>query len=334
MANPTPPSFAAYCTAAMNAVDEYIAEALCPSVQLENANFANDGGQERWKGTAYRQEFDDNLSFPEDRDLRAKTGQEYNSLTGSIVSYEMTTFLRGNRADFPIAMIQGLPAFGLANWERDVAAPRVMSSLLIDREIRTRNLIKSTSNYNSGNVLAVTTANAWNSPTTDIIKQLEVARNRIKNEGGMRPNLMNMSQDAYDAFRNNPSIRDLVGDASSPMLFNAVTDLINQILNPSGVGDKVRLTVGTAVIKTAGADSGQYIHQNYASMHHVMTGSMDADAGLRAQSHCKTYVGRPFQNETIENREKRLRIYQVDYAADPAYFNKSLGYLWQTPVQS
>ncbi len=136
----------------------------------------------------------------------------------------------------------------------------LQDKIMLDREVRIRNVATNVANYNVGNTLALSGTSQWSAyGTSDPIADVEHAK-YIVSTTGVLANMLLLSPDVARVLRTHPAIREY-------FKYTQTTGPLSDAQLATAFGlDKVVVASG---ISNDGSDANQFVWQEFAGLYYV-----------------------------------------------------------------
>lgn len=202
------------------------------------------------------------------------------------------------------------------------AVNRVMRSVTLNLEVDQATLATTAANYPATNKLALSGATKWTDPASKPVDDIEAAREAIRSQCGIYPNVCVMSPKAYIAARNNPSVIGRVlygGNPATPAqvtkqaladLFNVDEVIVGEGVYVNGAGASVDIWGNNVVLA--------YVPSSFGTI---------ADGGEPSYGYTYTMEGNPMTEVPYYSNDRKAWIYGVTYERAPVLSGISSGFL-------
>lgn len=189
---------------------------------------------------------------------------------------------------------------------RQFAAKDAANRLMQSWETQVADTVTDTTQYETGNVLDLSTYNSgadqFNAPTSDVEVLIDDAKEQVRSQIGCYPNKLVLSPDAFNALKRNKRIRDfmqrgiIVDEKSLAQIFG---------LDEIRVARRLKLNQSTGALEN--------IYDNIAILFYHPSGStdgfmpaLDANYGNPAFAYTYTLSGYPIATPERFNIERRV----------------------------
>lgn len=202
------------------------------------------------------------------------------------------------------------------------AVTRVMRSILLSLEVEQATLATTAANYASTNKLALSGTSKWSDAAGKPVDDIEAAREAIRSQCGIYPNVCVMSPKSYIAARNNPSILGRVlygGNPATPaqVTKQALADLFN--VDEVIVGEGVYVNNAGASVDIWGNNVVlAYVPNTHGSV---------ADGGEPSYGYTYTMAGNPMVEAPYYSNDRKAWLYGVNHERAPVLSGISSGFL-------
>lgn len=203
------------------------------------------------------------------------------------------------------------------------AVMRVMNSLKLALEVDQATLATTAANYATTNKVALAAANRWSVDTVDPRLAIDNAREAIRTQCGIYPNVLLLSASAYNALRRNALVKDQFKYTSNQSI---TADMLAGYLDVKKVvvgGGIYWNTAGTAVDIWGNNAVLAYVPDTFGNV-----GSM----GEPSYGYTYTLAGHPVAEEPYYENNTKSWIYPVSYERAPVLSGMAAGFLIQTPA--
>ncbi len=197
--------------------------------------------------------------------------------------------------------------------------------LLQAQEKRIASMIMNTSVFTGDTLYKSYASDPWETPTTDVLKQVKFARNKVRKNCGMEPNTIILSRTNIDRLLLNDNIKDAikyVARLTEQELKNALADIL---------GIK-RVVIGSS-IRNSAQEGAAFVGEDIWSDDYVMIGILSEDGqDLSRPTLARTFlwVSDSPDNATVESyREEGVRsdVFRVRQHVDEQIIDPYFGFL-------
>lgn len=205
-----------------------------------------------------------------------------------------------------------------------IAMTTAIDILSLDYELEVAGVATDPDSYSSGNVQALTGATKWSAstgtPVTDISAAVEVVRKRV----GVRPNVLTLSADAFQALKTNAEVRTYL---PSTQTGPAAIEQLKTILNVP------EIVIGDAVWIDEN-DDGRDVWGNNAILAYVPSigaGSGNISLAQPAFGFTNVIEGHPFAETPYYENGSKSWIYGATFERRPNVAYDDAAFLFQNP---
>lgn len=200
-----------------------------------------------------------------------------------------------------------------------------MQALQLQLEVDQATLATTLGNYSASNKVTLAGATKWSAATGTPLVDIDTAREAIRSQTGVYPNLLVLSAIAFNAVKNNPNV-------IARLQYNAnispdATTITPQML--AGLFNVDKIIVGKAITFTD-ANVSSDIWGNNAVLAYVPTGLLSVEQPSFGYTY--TMQGNPVVERPYYDDNSRSWIYGVNYERAPVLSGISSGYLIQSPA--
>lgn len=204
-----------------------------------------------------------------------------------------------------------------------MAVNRVMRNIKLALEVDQAALATNAANYPTTNKVALAAAARWSADTVDPRLAIDTAREAIRSQCGVYPNVLLLSPAAYNALRRNALVKDQFKYTSSQSINAAML---------AGYLDVAKIVVGAGMYWN-NAGTAVDIWGNNAVLAYVPSSQGNInDMGEPSYGYTYTMNGHPAAAEPHYDNDHRAWVYPVIYERAPVLSGIASGYLIGTPA--
>lgn len=210
-----------------------------------------------------------------------------------------------------------------ANIDISQIAMNTASDVLnLDYEIEVADIATNPANYAAGHVQALAGATKWSADTGTPVTDIEAASNIIRKKIGKRPNVLNLSADAYTALRHNKEVK-----ANLPTATQTGPATMQQLKDILGVDE---INVGDAIWMND-QDVGADVWGNNAQLEYrPKIGANGSSISLAEPAFGFTNVleGHPYSEPPVYRESVKSWIYGATFERFPNIAFNTAGFLF------
>lgn len=234
-------------------------------------------------------------------------------------SYALTDYsLEGS---VPIELMQeGQAVPGIDNAQMAIMKVRALQDL--EREKQCADLALTAANYGASNKVTLSGTDQWSDPASDPFGDIVAAREAVRSQTGVRPNVMVIGPKVYTALANHPDVlARLRGGAGSDSTDRAPATAAEL----ARVFDLAQVIVGDTIYHNGSAFVD--IWGTFAVLAYTIPRSM-AEMGSPSYGYTYQLQGYPLVEEPYFDRNTKTWYYPVTDARQPVLAGAAAGYLF------
>ncbi len=237
----------------------------------------------------------------------------YGSASFALIDYR----LEGAAPVESMQEAQAVPGIDLAS----NAVRKVRNLQALEREKAAADLALNAANYGASNKITLSGTSQWNDATSSPHADIEAAKEAIRSQTGVRPNMLTLGPKVLSALRIHPKVLDKI---------STTKDRTPATLAQLAAQFEVDMVVEGGAIYHDGT-SFQDVWGKYAHLAYTVTGSA-ADLGEPTFGYTYQLTGMPQVEEGYLDRNTNTWYYPVTDARQPVLAGATSGFLFTAAV--